>query len=188
MMEYELYHHGVKGMKWGVRRYQNKDGSLTPAGKKRQSKYERSVEKTTRGLAKAGAIAEKYKSDGRGTKAAQIALFGGSNRQASVEGYLRKKESSKMFFDDVKTSKYAKNGQDYFKAVIKAKGKTYVSEMLIGDSKKNLHSSTEEGRANREAEKHYREKAASATSERKKKRYELRADRSRKLADAYDVR
>lgn len=34
-MEYELYHHGTKGMRWGVRRYQNKDGSLTPAGKKR---------------------------------------------------------------------------------------------------------------------------------------------------------
>lgn len=34
-MEHELYHHGVKGMKWGVRRYQNKDGSLTAAGKKR---------------------------------------------------------------------------------------------------------------------------------------------------------
>ena len=31
----ELYHHGVKGMKWGVRRYQNADGSLTEAGKKR---------------------------------------------------------------------------------------------------------------------------------------------------------
>lgn len=31
----ELYHHGVKGMKWGVRRYQNKDGTLTSAGKKR---------------------------------------------------------------------------------------------------------------------------------------------------------
>ena len=36
MEKYELYHHGIKGMKWGVRRYQNKDGSLTAAGKKRQ--------------------------------------------------------------------------------------------------------------------------------------------------------
>ena len=30
-----LQHHGIKGMKWGRRRYQNADGSLTPAGKKR---------------------------------------------------------------------------------------------------------------------------------------------------------
>lgn len=30
-----LYHYGIKGQKWGVRRYQNKDGSLTLAGKKR---------------------------------------------------------------------------------------------------------------------------------------------------------
>lgn len=35
---YELYHHGVKGMKWGVRRYQNADGTLTAAGKKRNAK------------------------------------------------------------------------------------------------------------------------------------------------------
>ena len=31
----ELYHHGILNMKWGVRRFQNKDGSLTAAGKKR---------------------------------------------------------------------------------------------------------------------------------------------------------
>lgn len=32
-----LYHHGVKGQKWGIRRYQYADGTLTPAGKKRYS-------------------------------------------------------------------------------------------------------------------------------------------------------
>lgn len=38
--DYRFYieHHGIKGMKWGVRRYRNEDGSLTSAGRKRETK------------------------------------------------------------------------------------------------------------------------------------------------------
>ena len=46
---YYLEHSGVLGMKWGIRRYQNKDGTLTSAGKKRAAKlaakYNKLVEK-----------------------------------------------------------------------------------------------------------------------------------------------
>ena len=44
-------HYGVLGMRWGVRRYQNKDGALTTAGKKRLSKDKDKAEKKERKVA-----------------------------------------------------------------------------------------------------------------------------------------
>lgn len=56
----ELYHHGIKGMKWGRRRWQNKDGSLTPAGRQRYGDddgvYKKAVKKFTNSK-----IGSKYK-------------------------------------------------------------------------------------------------------------------------------
>ena len=44
----DLRHHGIKGQKWGVRRFQNADGSLTAEGKKRYSvsDYQQAIDKT----------------------------------------------------------------------------------------------------------------------------------------------
>ena len=55
-MNNELQHHGTKGMKWGVRRYQNKDGSLTALGKKR-------LGQTSVGSSKKKAKKEKVKTE-----------------------------------------------------------------------------------------------------------------------------
>lgn len=57
----EIYHHGVKGQKWYVRRYQNADGSLTAAGRKHLEKkdskwahknYEKIISKARKSVAK----------------------------------------------------------------------------------------------------------------------------------------
>lgn len=85
-MENELHHYGVLGMKWGVRRYQNKDGSLTPAGKKKYG-TKANFEK----VQKAKKAAEKSNS-----KEAKAREKANARTEAEVKKYMEKAGQKKI--------------------------------------------------------------------------------------------
>lgn len=82
MSEVVIVHHGIKGQKWGVRRFQNADGSLTNAGRKRYSTEEKSSARSDSGRHSAAASIAK--------KAAVATLITGAVVAAGY-GYMHNK-------------------------------------------------------------------------------------------------
>ena len=85
----ELSHHGILGQRWGIRRYQRKDGSLTPAGLKRYGSVS-NFNKVQRAEAKAKKEAEKAKY--RARTEAEIAKI---NKKYKINKPDAKKEETK---------------------------------------------------------------------------------------------
>lgn len=69
----ELFHHGIKGQRWGVRRFQEEDGSLTPAGEKRYNKDNDSTKPPGKKLKYRERLEQKYVNKGLSEEAAKKA-------------------------------------------------------------------------------------------------------------------
>lgn len=90
----ELMHHGIRGQKWGVRRYQNSDGSLTKAGKKRYL-TEENFERVQ--LAKVNAKYAKAKAKADVRTQAQIDKINAKAEKAASRGKDPEKTKEKSF-------------------------------------------------------------------------------------------
>ena len=110
-----LQHHGIKGQKWGVRKYQNEDGSLTPAGEKRYAKLDKKI-----GRVEALKNTNKKVTDARNAYADQWLANknykAGSKREARL---TRKAENRKQLNNA--DLKYTETVNDFRVAKLKAK-------------------------------------------------------------------
>lgn len=140
----ELYHHGIKGMKWGVRRYQNADGSLTEKGRKRylnsdgtlNKKGEKYYAKETERLKAERKTLRAQKS--AATKLSKLEEMRKKNAELEdeVNGKKTKEEDKSSSGESTSTSKSQKGSE--MSSMSTEDLKKYSSRMQVEDNFKQL--------------------------------------------------
>lgn len=126
-MNNELYHYGIRGMRWGVRRYQNKDGSLTPAGEKRLADYKsKEIDRATKKYqvekltAKQNKLEREFKEKNDTRSLSRLTRARYRVLKAESMEFLEKRAISSMTYEEMKNERAE---------VRKAKAKNFVSEL-----------------------------------------------------------
>lgn len=129
-MNNELTHHGIRGMRWGIRRYQNKDGTLTNAGRKRAAKLEDEYSKITGH--KPGESSIKSTSSSRKKK---ISEMSNEEIQAKIDRINLERRYSELMSGSSK--KQQSKGKEFIKDVFESSAKNIAKQTatyLIGDA------------------------------------------------------
>lgn len=151
----ELYHHGVKGMHWGVRRYQNPDGTLTTSGRKHygvRSEQTRKLPASTKidGYQKGRELPSGTKIDGlrKAKKFAKGMVAGASIAGAAVAGAKAAKSSNgKMLDQSIKKGKGKENtspAEELSNSTSKSVSATARATRKIADANKRRRDPDEE--------------------------------------------
>lgn len=128
MNEFELYHHGVKGMKWGVRnkRYYNSDGSLNDRGVKKYAKKGYAKDILNANEIPGGKLLDRYTGAHRTSAAARYDTSSDKANRKKAEQYVRNKKTERT-----KAAKTAAKGAKAAAKTLSKVGKMYVTDQLF---------------------------------------------------------
>ncbi len=139
MQSEELAHHGIHGMKWGVRRFQNKDGSLTAAGKKRYGIGGGEADSSGKGgKPPAGKSGGKKVSEMNDEELSQVLKRLRMERDiAQIQAELKKYELGEQNGQgnnnqNEQNKKQKKNNQEKAESFVKSQSKKFIQTIVAG--------------------------------------------------------